>query len=626
MSDSLQLLIKSAFDSSGITAAANSINKLDSQINRVSRATTKFMGLFAAGGIGMAVFAFSKKAIAGYAEEERAISKRNNALLNLGITNQAVARDLDRMAEALERTVKAEKEDILAVQTSLIQRGLYGAELQKAIPTVLDLATKTGSLSGAADIVGKAFQGVARGLNTVGVILPANIDKTQVYTEAMRQLNEMYGGAAQAEMDNMAGKMELLGKRFDGLTDRIGELLSGPAGGVIGWFEDLATVLETVSSPRSEARLEGLYETINQLQIRLSKLKAPKSGFWDWLDRSPQAIARIEQSIKNYQSLINLAESQKRPTGGSTKPTRPVGALVDDDQERVKAQKKAADDAARRASIMRQVDEFNLSERGRLYTAFFGQINMAGMQSFVAQAKDAEDMKERQQAMLRELENSYNAASHTFSGGFRQAVLETQQSLWNFRDGWNQVINTSVAPTQAALKEFFSGISKGAVDMGTLLEKTFRSIRDAFYNMITEMIARWLVLQAVTGGLGASSGITLGVKKLLGFSSGGPIPGPRGAPMPILAHGGEFMLSANVVDAIKAGKPTSGLSGAGSAPASSTGSSLTINQTINAGAGTDVKSIFKAAADGAKKGVSEFVDFAKVSYKVGEKKSVETSI
>jgi len=44
-------------------------------------------------------------------------------------------------------------------------------------------------------------------------------------------------------------------------------------------------------------------------------------------------------------------------------------------------------------------------------------------------------------------------------------------------------------------------------------------------------------------------------------ASGGPIPGPMGAPIPILAHGGEFMLSADVVQAIKQGRATSGLDG-----------------------------------------------------------------
>lgn len=39
---------------------------------------------------------------------------------------------------------------------------------------------------------------------------------------------------------------------------------------------------------------------------------------------------------------------------------------------------------------------------------------------------------------------------------------------------------------------------------------------------------------------------------------GGPIPGARNEPFPVTAHGGEFVLSADVVDAIKRGQPTLG--------------------------------------------------------------------
>ena len=53
--------------------------------------------------------------------------------------------------------------------------------------------------------------------------------------------------------------------------------------------------------------------------------------------------------------------------------------------------------------------------------------------------------------------------------------------------------------------------------------------------------------------------VSLGLGGQPSLDTGGPIPGPKGAPVPILAHGGEFMLSANVVDAIKNGNPTSGL-------------------------------------------------------------------
>lgn len=43
------------------------------------------------------------------------------------------------------------------------------------------------------------------------------------------------------------------------------------------------------------------------------------------------------------------------------------------------------------------------------------------------------------------------------------------------------------------------------------------------------------------------------------FDTGGLVPVPKGMPVPAIVHGGEYVLSADVVDAIKAGRPNAGL-------------------------------------------------------------------
>ncbi len=45
------------------------------------------------------------------------------------------------------------------------------------------------------------------------------------------------------------------------------------------------------------------------------------------------------------------------------------------------------------------------------------------------------------------------------------------------------------------------------------------------------------------------------------FQTGGPVPGPLGAPVPAIVHGGEYVLSADVVQAIKTGGTSEGLGG-----------------------------------------------------------------
>jgi hypothetical protein len=79
------------------------------------------------------------------------------------------------------------------------------------------------------------------------------------------------------------------------------------------------------------------------------------------------------------------------------------------------------------------------------------------------------------------------------------------------------------------------------------------------------------------------------------FASGGPIPGAPGQPVPIVAHGGEFMLSKNVVDAIKLGRPTSGLNGGGGSSGGSTSNTYSI--TVNVAPGGDPASTGRALVE-----------------------------
>ena len=75
------------------------------------------------------------------------------------------------------------------------------------------------------------------------------------------------------------------------------------------------------------------------------------------------------------------------------------------------------------------------------------------------------------------------------------------------------------------------------------------------------------ILDAIPGG-GIIGGAVGKIGGLLGFKNGGLIPGPVNMPMPIMAHGGEYVLSADIVDAIRKGAPSRGLDPVGVPPMS----------------------------------------------------------
>jgi hypothetical protein len=77
---------------------------------------------------------------------------------------------------------------------------------------------------------------------------------------------------------------------------------------------------------------------------------------------------------------------------------------------------------------------------------------------------------------------------------------------------------------------------------------------------------------------------------LMSFSRGGLVPGSRSMPVPIMAHGGEYVLSADIVNAIRTGVPSRGLDGTSAAA----GSGGAMNVTINMPAGVNGDDVVRA--------------------------------
>lgn len=607
----LQVLVKSVFEATGVNAAIGSINSMDRQISQVSRGMSKFMGLFAAGGAISGIVAFGVSAVKSYAESEKAVAQLTQAMKNLGSYSASALQDQLDFATQMQRTTKYTDEQVMAVQAALTTYGLYGEQLKAATRATLDMATQTGSAEAAAKLVGKAYQGQTDSLSKMGIKISETTVGSEKFAAVLREVQRRFGGLAEAEGKTFAGQLEIVKNGFDDLKESLGSKLMPVANETLEWFRDLDTVLGYImekfqKSPRTLADVD---KEIKQLQ-KAFKDSGNNNGM---IYTGPFQRTSIEEASARMRALVAEQKALRAAAAPGPGGPSPAGPAVDPAEAR------------KAAAILEQVDDFYLSQRGQLYERFFGKANLAARRSYVAQAKSAEDMKDRQKNVLRDLEQEYAAAAHTFSGGFKQALLETETSLWDFSASFNSAINAAVGPTQQALKDFFNMSSEGFGNIGRLAEKTFKSIMNAFYDMITQMIAKYLVFQMVTGmDLGGTA-----FGKFLGFASGGPIPGPKGAPMPIMAHGGEFMLSANVVDAIKAGRPTSNLAAVSGGAAGGSGASISYSPTININGGVsggNVKEICRQIADAGRKGVTEALDAAKVMYKQGAKRSGETAL
>lgn len=606
MAEPLQLIIKSAFDATGVTAATNSINRIDAQINRVSRGVSKFMGLLAGGSALGGVIAFGNSAVKAYAESEAGVARLAKAMQNLGSYSADALRDQLNYAQALQKTTKYSDEQIMAIQATLTTYGLYGEKLKAATLATLNLATQTGDSAAAAKIVGKAYQGQTDTLAKMGIKISDTAVGTQKFDAVMEQLQKRFGGFAENEGKTFSGQLQVMANRMDELKEKMGRELMPVADSWLKWADKAVGYLEKLGS-NGTLNLSGRELTIKGLKDRISELNVAIAIQTQNNETNTDAYKR---NYAEREKLIGLVKRQRDLMAGDNKPgggaPGPRGSAPE-------------------AELDNATASWTLNERNQLMLAYYRRHALNQRKFNRDSALTEQERARENKKIIRDIEQEWQRGAKSMSGGFEQALMEMNQSADNWRQRWASVISGSFGPAQQAVKDFFNMSSDEFGNLGTLAEKTFKGILNAFYDMITQMIAQYMVFKMVTGmGLGGTAfGNFIGLSR----ASGGPIPGSKGQAVPIMAHGGEFVLSANVVDAIKRGGSTSGLSGplAGGGSVSSVNYSPTIN--INGGvSGGNVREICRQIADAGRKGMTEALDAAKVLYKQGAKRSGEAAL
>jgi hypothetical protein len=188
-------------------------------------------------------------ALEAQSEQEAAINKLNLALSNQGNLLPGVSERLQEYAAGLQQITTFGDETILQGQALLATFGMNEEQLKATTEVALDFAAATGrDLTMAINLLGKAFVGETGELSRYGIVIDENIPKNERFAEVMKQLNERFGGQAQATVATFSGKLQQFknaaGDAQEGLGFFIGQLLDfGSAGGVgIGVMDRIGKV------------------------------------------------------------------------------------------------------------------------------------------------------------------------------------------------------------------------------------------------------------------------------------------------------------------------------------------------------------------------------------------------
>jgi TP901 family phage tail tape measure protein len=148
---------------------------------------------------------------------------------------------------------------------------------------------------------------------------------------------------------------------------------------------------------------------------------------------------------------------------------------------------------------------------------------------------------------------TWGAISWTIDNIFKPAI----SSISGFVSG---VIDV-VTPIVNAVGSVFTGMAdtvKGAFNAAISAVKTGWNAIARYWNQtigtFSFTVPSWVPI---------FGGSTFNMPNMPELATGGLVPGPVNMPMPIMAHGGEYVLSADIVDAIRKGAPSRGLDASG---------------------------------------------------------------
>jgi len=180
---------------------------------------------FAAAGAAAAAYAvtLAVDGVKAAIEDEAAQVKLANALRNAtGATEAQIKATEDQILKmSLATGVSDEK-----LRPALQRIALSTGDLSKAqdlLSVALDVSTSTGKpLEAVANAIGKAFDGNTAALGKLGIGLSSAELKTMSFTDVQTKLTDLFGGAAAANAETYAGRLERLKVTFDEAKETIG--------------------------------------------------------------------------------------------------------------------------------------------------------------------------------------------------------------------------------------------------------------------------------------------------------------------------------------------------------------------------------------------------------------------
>lgn len=201
------------------TDSANSFKKPFDEIS-LSGLTSKILGLAAILGGG----ALFKKSIDEAINQQNAINDLNRALAASGQFTAKASEDFQSFASSIQGS-SSFSDDFVLKNTALIQSlaRLDSDGLKRATRAAVDFSSALGiDLETASRLVGKAASGNIDTFIKYGVAIKKGADSAETFSNALKELENRFGGAAASKLNTFEGQLQRASNAFGDIFEGIG--------------------------------------------------------------------------------------------------------------------------------------------------------------------------------------------------------------------------------------------------------------------------------------------------------------------------------------------------------------------------------------------------------------------
>jgi hypothetical protein len=182
------------------------------------------------GAIGLAYLSWStvKNVIGGIVtatrEDEQATITLDAAMKRHGITLGDWKDKIDKASLATINLTGTSDELYKRGLSRMINLGVPVATAMTVMTTAMDAAKYSGeSLESTASMLGKAFNGITRGVQQYGLKIDDSLPKAEKFAQVVKQLNANFGGSAQADMMTYDGQLKRMKESIDNVAEAFGK-------------------------------------------------------------------------------------------------------------------------------------------------------------------------------------------------------------------------------------------------------------------------------------------------------------------------------------------------------------------------------------------------------------------